>query len=608
MQLHRYSLDRNEKLKPFLHKVTGVVTVCSYLASLLLVFAVVFEYGFRITELQDQTIHIVYYVVWVVFFFDISLHLFLQYTRFPNPNYRRLAWIVSIFVYLSLLPVIFPGLSNVAFFAPVWRILSGDIYNHTVLLVFSFFNLSNGLIRALGKKTNPSLILAGSFLVFIGIGTLLLMMPRCTVDGISWVDSLFVATSAVCITGLSSVDFASTFTAQGMLIIIILVQIGGVGVMTLTSFFALFFMGNTSLYNQLIVRDMVSSNSLNSLFSTLIYILTFTLIIEIGGMFIIWWSIHGTLGMSLEQEFAFSIFHSISGFCNAGFSGLPGGFGNPLVEYNTPLLLTMAFLVILGSIGFPVLVNLKNVIVYYARRLWSALFIRQKEHIRLIHLYELNTRIALTTTLILFGITTLFFAWFEWNNAFAGMSSAQKWVQSFFNAVCPRSGGFTTVSLSQLGIQSILFYIFMMWIGGSSQSTAGGIKVNAFAVIILNLGAILRGADRVEAFGREIPSQSLRRANATMVMSLGVLFLAILVLSILEPELSLLSLIFECVSALSTTGASLDTSPLLGKPSKILITVLMFIGRIGLITLVLGLIKQKKNIKYKYPEEQIIIN
>lgn len=608
MQLHRYSLNRNEKLAPYLRKVTGVVTICSYLASLLLIFAVVFEYGFRITELQDQTIHVVYYVVWVVFFIDITLHLFLQYTRFPNPQYRRLAWVVSIFVYLALLPVIFPGLGNVPFFAPVWKILSGNVYNHTVLLVFSFFNLSNGIIRALGKKTNPSLILAGSFLVFIAVGTLLLMMPRCTVNGISWVDSLFVATSAVCITGLSSVDFASTFTAQGMLIVIILVQIGGLGVMTLTSFFALFFMGNTSLYNQLVVRDMVSSNSLNSLFSTLLYILAFTLIIEIGGMLIIWWSIHGTLGMRLEQEFAFSVFHSISGFCNAGFVALPDGFGNPLVEHNSPLLLTMAFLVILGSIGFPVLVNLKNVIVYYFRRIWSALFSGQKEHIRLIHLYELNTRIALTTTMILFGVATLFFAWFEWNNAFSGMSTGQKWIQSFFNAVCPRSGGFTTISLSQLGVQSILFYILMMWIGGSSQSTAGGIKVNAFAVITLNLFAILRGADRVEAFGREIPSQSLRRANATMVMSLGILFVSIMMLSILEPELSLLSLIFECVSALSTTGASLDTSPLLSKSSKILITILMFIGRIGLITLVLGLIKQKKNIKYKYPEEQIIIN
>lgn len=606
--LHRYNPGQNKDLEPYIRAVLTVVTTLSYLASLLLIFVVVYEYGFRINEVQDQNIRAVYVGIWIVFFVDITLHFFLDYTRFRKAGYRKLAWFLSILVYLALLPVVLPWLGNSDFFAPLWQVLSGNTYNHIVMLLFSFLNLSNGFIRILGRKTNPSLILGGSFLTFIIIGTALLMMPRCTVNGISWIDSLFVATSAVCITGLSSVDFVSTFTTEGMVIIIVLVQIGGLGVMTLTSFFALFFMGNTSLYNQLVMRDMVNSNSLNSLFSTLLYILVFTLVIELIGLLGIWWSIHGTMGMDWHEELAFSAFHSISAFCNAGFTTLPGNFGDPLVKYNNPLLLTMAFLVILGGIGFPILVNLKNVVQYYIKRGWYAVFHRENKKMRLLHLYNLNTRIALTTTTILFVVTTLFFAYFEWNNTFSGMSVTDKWTHSFFNAVCPRSGGFSSVNLSMLGIQSILFYILMMWIGGSSQSTAGGIKVNAFAVIFMNLIAVIRGTNRVEAFGREIPINSVRRANATMIMSLTILFVSIMLLSIMEPELSILSLIFECVSALSTTGASLNTSPLLGDGSKILITVLMFVGRIGLITLMLGLVKQKKNIRYRYPEEQIIIN
>ena len=175
------------------------------------------------------------------------------------------------------------------------------------------------------------------------------MLPRATYHGISWIDALFTATSATCVTGLVSVDVPSTFTLEGQIIIILLIQIGGLGVMTLTSFFAMFFMGNTSLYNQLVVGDMISSNSLNSLLSTLLYILGFTLAIEGIGMVIIWYSIHNTLGMTLQQEIYFAAFHSVSAFCNAGFSTLPGNLGNAAVMQNHNLLfITVSFLIILG--------------------------------------------------------------------------------------------------------------------------------------------------------------------------------------------------------------------------------------------------------------------
>jgi len=363
------------------------------------------------------------------------------------------------------------------------------------------------------------------------------------------------------------------------------------------------------LYNQLVVRDMVSSNSLGSLLSTLLYILGFTMVIEGAGMVSIWLGIHGTLGMSLEEELAFSAFHSISAFCNAGFSTLPGNLGNPMVMTgHNSLYISVSLLIILGGIGFPILVNFKDIVLYHLRRFWKFVRTLKLDRHKKQHLYNLNTKIVLIVTLLLLVLGTLAVAAFEWNGSFAGMSVADKWTQAFFNATCPRTAGFSSVDLTSLSVQTILIYIFLMWIGGAAQSTAGGVKVNAFAVVVLNLIAVLRGTERVEVFGRELSHDSIRRSNATVVMSLGVLFLFIFVLSILEPKMSVMTLTFECVSALSTVGSSLNATPLLRDESKLLVALLMFVGRVGLITLMLGIVKQKKNTKYRYPSDDIIIN
>ena len=226
------------------------------------------------------------------------------------------------------------------------------------------------MMKTFIKKQPPGRLIAMGFAMVILIGTCLLLTPWSVRQGVTVkpVDALFSATSAVCVTGLVPVDVSTTFTTGGLVVIILLIQVGGLGVMTLTSFFAMFFMGNTSLYNQLVVRDMVSSNSLGSLLSTLLYILGFTLVIEGIGMISIWFSIHRTLGMTLEGELAFAAFHSISAFCNAGFSTLSGNLGNSMVITNHNwLFISVSFLIILGGIGFPILVNFKDIVLYHLR-------------------------------------------------------------------------------------------------------------------------------------------------------------------------------------------------------------------------------------------------
>ena len=593
-------------IQPYIHVILRLIDAITYFASLLLIAGVIYEHGFRISFEDISYLNALYKGVWIVFLISVTSHLLLEY-RDTKKNFKSVAWILSILLYLTLVPVIFyePDVGAVRY---VWLALDSKVYHVILLLLLSLLQLSNGIVRLLGKRTNPSLILASSFFLIILIGTGLLLLPRSTYNGISWVDALFTATSATCVTGLVSVDVPSTFTTEGLIIIILLIQIGGLGVMTLTSFFAMFFMGNTSLYNQLVVRDMVSSDSLGSLLSTLLYILGFTLVIETGGMIALFLNIHGTLGMSLEGELAFAAFHSISAFCNAGFSTLLGNLGNPaLMEGHNLLYITISVLIILGGIGFPILVNFKSIISYYLKRFYRILRYRKPERHRIPHLYNLNTKIVLIMTFLLLFIGTVTIAIFDWNHAFAGMSMTDKWVQAFFNA-CPRTAGFTSVGLSTFSVQTILLMILLMFIGGASQSTAGGVKVNAFAVIILNLWAILRGNERVEVFGRELSSDSIRRSNATMLMYLVMLFLGVFVLSILEPELSILALTFECTSALSTVGSSLDATPLLSNPSKLIVSFLMFVGRVGMITLLLGIIRQKKVVKYRYPSDNIIIN
>ena len=604
---HKAFLYRHKWIQPYLQKVLGGIDAVTFLAALALIGGVVYEHGFIISEGAEADLGVLYRTVWGVFLVQTTMHIGLAY-RETLKKYRTFTWVLNILLYLTLIPVIFfePESGALKYF---WLFLNNRIFQLILLLLLSLLRLSSGVIGLLGKRTNPSLILAGSFFLIICIGTGLLMLPRCTVDGISWVNALFVSTSAVCVTGLVPVDVATTFTSLGQLVIIILIQIGGLGVMTLTCFFAMFFMGNTSVYNQLAVRDMISSDSLSSLLSTVIYILFFTLVIEGAGMLVLFLSIHGTLGMTVQQEMVFAAFHSISAFCNAGFSTLSENLGNPLVmQHHNLLYITISVLIILGGIGFPILVNFKHIAGYHLKRLFYFIRTGKRDRQRIRHLYNLNTKIVLLTTLILLTGGTIAILLFEWNGAFAGMSMPDKWVQAFFNATCPRTAGVTSIGLTSFSLQSLLLMLLLMFIGGAAQSTAGGVKVNAFAAAVLSLFAVIRGKSRVEVFRRQLSVDSIRRSNATLVMYLMILFLGVFVLSVLEPHASLLALVFECTSALSTVGSSLGLTPALGEAGKLFVSLLMFIGRVGVITIVLGFVPPQKHTKYKYPDDNLIIN
>ncbi|MBP3680092.1 MAG: potassium transporter [Bacteroidaceae bacterium] len=600
--LSKLYLFRNKLIMPYVRMLLLWADGVLCFMSLIFLLASICKYGFSLTVDELSVIEGLINLTWIVYLVVNTLHLVFNFQE-VRQNYRKMAWILNFLLYLTLLP--FASWNFLPEYLTVF--LRNSAFTDVLLLLLSLLNLSNALIRLFGKRTNPSLIFASSFLILIVVGTGLLLLPKSTYDGISFIDALFTSTSAVCVTGLSTVDVSTVFTPTGQLFILILIQIGGLGVMTITSFFALFFMGNTSIYNQLAVKDMVSSQSLSSLLSTLLYILGFTLVIEALGALWLYAEIHGTMGMTWGEELFFVAFHAVSAFCNAGFSTLSGNLGNEQILHHTGFYLGISFLIILGGIGYPILVNFYQTLSYEVKRVFYRLM-NERTLPHRVHLYNLNTRIVVRMTAILLISGTFVILIAEWNRAFAGMSVVDKFVQAFFNAVSPRTAGFNSVSLTTMGFHSLLFYMLLMMIGGGAQSTAGGMKVNAFAVILLNLRAVLKNAERISIFNRELSYDSIRRSNATLIFYLLVVFVSFFFITLLEPDLPAFSLLFECVSALSTVGSSLDLTPLLGNGSKLLLVLLMFVGRVGLLTLVASLVGESRKQRFRYPSDHVIIN
>ena len=597
---------------PYVDMALMAFSFMANLGALCVIVGGVLEFGFELTNKLIRELDLVYFWAWSMFLIERVGRIILTQPGKRKSAFSFLGWIINGLLMLTLIPIIvefFKIDHNIGLIS----ILGNREAHLLILFLIALIELSNTVITSMGRKTNPALAMAVSFMFIILAGSGLLLMPRCIQPGVhlSWIDSLFTATSAVCVTGLTTIDVPSTFTSFGQMVIIMLIQVGGLGIMTITSFFALFFMSNTSIYSQMLVRDMVSSKSLASLWSTLLNIFGFTAALELAGAVCIFLNIHGTIGLDLRHELFFSVFHSVSAFCNAGFSNYPDGMSAPvlMVGGHCWLYVILSLLIILGGIGYPVLVNMKAVVTKRARLIWRWLRGRRYASLSIPNLYDLNTKIVLKTTAVLIVSGTVLIAFFEWDNTFAGLQTHEKLTQAFFNAVSPRTAGFISVNLNSMCLQSIFIYTLLMWIGGASQSTAGGVKVNAFAVAILNIRSILRGSDRVEFAGREVSTDSIRRANAAVFVSVVVLSFFVFLVTLTDPDLPLKAIVFECVSAFATVGSSLGITSQLQDASKVLLVVLMFIGRVGVVTLAQGLLKQYKNQNYyKLPQDNITIS
>ncbi len=570
--------------------------------ALLTLSTVVIDFGFSLSAEEKNIAMRIYNFSWWFYFIVFTVRLGIFFYKFRKAS-AGLTILTGLLIYLTLLPRMF-SVSPDGLLYSVWWFLGHIKTTIFVISVFAVLDLSKSIISFLNRKTNPALMMATGFAVIIFIGGLLLLLPRSIAAGanLSVVDAFFVSTSAVCVTGLSPVDISTTFTVDGQLIILALIQIGGLGVMTITSFFALFYMGNTNLYSQLAVKNIIGTDTWNSLLSTLFYILGFTFAIEMIGAAFIWLSVHSTLDMTMQEEIYFAIFHSISAFCNAGFSTVSNNLGNSSLMGINSLYVIISLLVILGGIGFPILMNLKCALFHNVRRLFNKDY---RQHLRVT---TINTKIVLATTIVLLVLSTVAFALIEWNGAFAGMTTWEKIVQSFFHASVPRTAGFNSVDMGSFSNIGILVFMILMWIGGASQSTAGGIKVNTIAVAWANFMSVIRERKSVVILKREVSQESVQRATATVFASILVILLAFIILLTTEPGLTPKQLLFEVVSALGTVGSSLNATAYLSTAGKIIVSLLMFVGRVGLIVVAMSFVKKKGQERFCYPKDNVIIN
>lgn len=592
---------------PLIKTVTAAVDLVTFLGAIGFMVCFVMYIGYEHTQGQQIRLMTAMNAMRWLFALNIATHLLLD-SRESLAKTRAFKWIVDAGILLSLCASVLHTYAS-HLLPDTLHILCDTWFMITVSVAYSTVDISYGIMQIMNKRTNPPLLLATSFVIFIVIGSLLLMLPRSTYEGIEYIDALFVSTSAVCITGLTSVDIPSTFTPFGQTILAVLIQIGGLGVLTFTSFFAIFFSGNTSIYSQLMVKDMINSRSFSELGPTLIYIFVFTVIIELAGAAAVWWSVHDVLyNMTTGEQIRFAIFHSLSAFCNAGFSTLQGGMANPaLMNSNQSVYLVTSLIVMAGAIGFPVLVNLRDAFNEYVRRIFNWMRHRNVSG-RAIHLYNLNTKLSLYTMLIVFAVSAAAFFIFERHNSMQGMSTYTQACQSIFNATCPRSSGFTSINPAIFSPVTMLMVVMLMWIGGASQSTAGGIKVNTMAASLLNLRATILGKNKVVVCNRTISSASIRRANAVIAISIFSLFIFTTAMLLLEPGLPPKSLMFETISALFTVGSSLGITEQLSTASKIVLSAAMFLGRVGIISMLIGITGNKTNSPVSCPTDNIIIN
>jgi len=563
---------------------------------------VTFDLGFKKSPQTEDSLITFYMYALMVGCISIALR-YLLYSRRPGIKVRIIDIILlTLFLFLILLKIDFitNHLGFLSFF-------NKKGWLHLALLLYFIREYSSLKIDFNRQYLNPAQLFIASFLLIILTGTFLLLLPNATYSGISLIDALFTSTSAVCVTGLIVVDTGSFFTQFGQNVILVLIQLGGIGIMTFASYFSYFFRGQSSYENQLTMRDMTNSEKIGEVFSVLKKIITITFSIELVGAILIFFSLGNIHFTSLADKIFFSIFHSISGFCNAGFSTLENSLYEPGFQFNYPLHLIIALLFILGGLGFPIVLN---VITYFRHLIINRILVGHNQTpLHRPWVLNINTRIVMVTTFLLLSFGTLFFYILEYNNTLVvHPSEFGKIVTAFFGAATPRTAGFNSVDTSALNFTTLMMIFLLMWIGASPASTGGGIKTSTFAIATLNFFSLAKGKTRIEIYRREIADISVRRSFAIISLSFLVIGMSVMLIVTFEPEQTLLKIAFESFSAYSTVGLSMGLTSSLSRYSKLVLIATMLIGRVSMLTILIALMRRVKHLNYRYPTEEILIN
>jgi len=439
------------------------------------------------------------------------------------------------------------------------------------------------------SKLNEVQVLAIGFALVILIGGIILSLPFSSLDGnyTNFLDSLFTSTSAVCVTGLVTIDTGTHWNVFGKVIIMLLIETGGLGFMSITIFIAILLGKKITLKDRLIMQEAMNTFNIQGLVKMVQYVLAFTLSVQILGAILLATQFIPQFGW--KTGMFFSIFHSVSAFCNAGFD-LFGNYAS-LVSYssNAVVLLTISGLIIIGGLGFTVSLEIFN---YRKAKRFST-------HSKMV--------ICITLVLIIFG--ALFMLLVEYRNleTLANMTFRDKVLNAFFASVTPRTAGFNSISTDGMTMAGKLMTIILMFIGGASGSTAGGLKVTTFGVLAFTLISALKGREDTEAFGRRFSKETVYKAFTLLCISMLLVITVTTILTITEPDKLFIDLLYEATSAFATVGLTAGVTQSIGSISKVVLIITMYLGRVGALTVILAIINKKKKNGIRYPEAKILI-
>lgn len=542
-------------------------------------------------------VHLVDFVVIGITLTEVTI----AFRRAPvKRNYLRFNW--PSLAFLSLFIVLFTYNKAIVFLTvdmPPGGYQTVLIIRNLFLLLKVFTRLRRLSEFVTTVVTHPAQTVTMSFLLVIAVGTLLLMMPLATLDGegLPLVDALFTATSAVCVTGLIVVDTATVYTMWGQLIILMLIQIGGLGIMVLSLFAVVLMRQSVSVESHLLLSYMLSESRITDLAASLKRIVLITFGVEAAGailLFLFFGSLDGVAD-GTPQRLLMAVFHAVSAFCNAGFAL----FTTSLEQFHDHLgiNLVIAALIIAGGLSFAVLTNL------YQWFRFDLVKRRRGRDTRYVPL-TVNTRAVTAVTAALLLIGFLGFYALEMGNSLARYPAASQYLAAFFQSVTLRTAGFNTIPMGELATATYILMMTLMFIGGASGSTAGGLKVNNLAVIMAFLDGRRRNRAETVLFGHAVSDR--QTATAFSVLLFGILsVIGGTFLLALTESASLVEYLFETVSAFATVGLSTGLTPTLSVPGRLVVTVLMFIGRVGPLTLLAASSGPPRRTQIRYPSAVI---
>jgi trk system potassium uptake protein TrkH len=457
------------------------------------------------------------------------------------------------------------------------------------IIINAVISLAKTREKWLFFSLSPARVLVLSYLFVILIGMFMLKLPKATYDPISWIDALFTSTSAVCITGLTTLNVSEIFTFEGQVFLLILIQLGGLGIITLTSFIALFIQRGFRLKEQIIVQEILDDENFSSLTSILKAIVLITFITELIGAVGLYFS-WKNLGLPEFERIFSAVFHSVSAYCNAGFSIFPHGLQTAGYNFNTVSLILIMVLIVSGGIGFYTISDILSI-----------------GEIKMVRKNGLTpqSKIILLATLFLIIIGALL-VWLISLPQWKDLSFGKQIMNAFFLSITSRTAGFSIVEIGNIAIPALMVIILLMYIGGAPNSSSGGIKITSGVILLTSFMAFVRGKNRVEIGWNTIPMTTVRRAFIVFIVSILLIFFALFVLSLTEDK-PFFDLFFEVVSAFGTVGLSRGITSELSYMGRIMIILVMFAGRIGLFTFAIAMTEEKEVNGYYFPEINLMV-